>query len=106
MYFQMYKIVTYIPESDLEAVKNAMFEAGAGHFGNYECCSWQTLGVGQFRPMTGSHPAIGTVGEITQVSEWKVEMIVPEISCTMWSPPISRRIRMRCLLMKCIRLSM
>ncbi len=78
MYFQMYKIVTYIHESDLEAVKNAMFEAGAGHFGNYECCSWQTLGVGQFRPMTGSHPAIGTVGEITQVSEWKVEMIVPE----------------------------
>ncbi|OOS02792.1 NGG1p interacting factor NIF3 [Moraxella cuniculi] len=74
----MYKIVAYIPENALESVKNAMFEAGAGHFGNYECCSWQTLGVGQFRPLAGANPTIGTVGEITQVSEWKVEMIVAE----------------------------
>ena len=46
----MYKIVTYIPEPDLETVKTAMFEAGAGHFGPYERCSWQTLGIGQFCP--------------------------------------------------------
>lgn len=78
MYFQMYKIVTYIPEPALEQVKNAMFAAGAGHFGNYECCSWQTLGEGQFRPLSGANPSIGTVGEISCVSEWKVEMIVAE----------------------------
>lgn len=78
MYFQMYKIVTYVPESHLEAVKNAMFEAGAGHFGHYSHCSWETLGRGQFKPLAGANPTVGELGQVTQVSEWKVEMIVPE----------------------------
>ncbi len=78
MYFQLYKIVTYIPEMDLERVKTAMFNAGGGHLGNYECCCWQTLGVGQFRPLAGAHPTTGEIGEISTVSEWKVEMVVPE----------------------------
>lgn len=78
MYFQMYKIVTYIPETDLEQVKNAMFAAGAGHFGHYSHCSWETLGTGQFMPLTGANPTIGAVGEVSRIAEWKVEMIVPE----------------------------
>lgn len=78
MYFQTYKIVTYIPEYALETVKNAMFEAGAGHIGNYACCSWQTLGMGQFKPLEGANPTEGEIGELKTVSEWKVEMIVPE----------------------------
>lgn len=78
MYFQMYKIVTYIPENALESVKEAMFEAGAGQFGHYSHCSWQTLGVGQFRPLAGANPTIGDIDETTKVAEWKVEMIVPE----------------------------
>lgn len=78
MYFQMYKIVAYIPEDALEAVKEAMFAAGAGHFGNYSHCSWQTLGVGQFRPLQGANPAVGEVGKTAKLAEWKVEMIVPE----------------------------
>ena len=63
----MYKIVTYIPEPDLETVKTAMFEAGAGHFGLYERCSWQTLGVGQFCPLEGANPTIGKIGQVSQV---------------------------------------
>ncbi len=78
MYFQMYKIVTYIPEAHLDVVKMAMFEAGAGQFGRYAECSWQTLGTGQFKPLTGANPTIGAVGEVAYVSEWRVEMIVPE----------------------------
>ena len=78
MDFKIYKMVTYIPEANLETVKNAMFEAGAGHFGNYSHCSWQTLGKGQFRPLEGANPAIGEIGETVSVAEWKVEMIVPE----------------------------
>ncbi len=78
MYLQMYKIVSYVPESHLEAVKAAMFEAGAGNFGDYDCCSWQTLGVGQFRPLAGANPALGEVGKINHVAEYRLEMIVPE----------------------------
>ncbi len=78
MYFQMYKMVSYVPESHLEAVKTAMFEAGAGNFGHYDCCSWQTLGVGQFRPLSGANPTVGEVGQISHVAEYRLEMIVPE----------------------------
>ncbi|MDH5472312.1 MAG: YqfO family protein [Gammaproteobacteria bacterium] len=71
----MYKICVFIPESHLEQVKTAMFAAGAGKIGDYDCCSWQTLGQGQFRPLDNSKPYIGTQGQIEQVDEYKVEMV-------------------------------
>lgn len=74
----MYKFIAYIPEPDLEKVKSAMFDAGAGRLGNYECCSWQVLGMGQFRPLKGANPAIGQIDQIEYVPEWRVEMVVPK----------------------------
>jgi hypothetical protein len=71
----MYKIAVFVPEDALELVKEAMFAAGGGRIGNYEACSWQTLGQGQFRPLQGSQPAIGTKGKLEQVSEYRVEMV-------------------------------
>lgn len=71
----MLSLVVYIPESDLEKVKNAMFDAGAGRIGSYDRCCWQTKGVGQFRGLEGADPAIGKVGAIEHVDEWKVEMV-------------------------------
>lgn len=71
----MYKISVFIPESHLEAVKTVMFTAGAGKIGDYDCCSWQTLGQGQFRPLENSNPFIGNQGNIEQVDEYKVEMV-------------------------------
>lgn len=71
----MYKICVFIPESHLERVKSAMFNAGAGKIGDYDCCCWQTLGQGQFRPLDNSQPFIGTQGKIEQVDEYKVEMV-------------------------------
>lgn len=71
----MYKISFYVPEEDVEIVKNAMFDAGAGKVGNYESCSWQTLGTGQFRGLKNSNPTIGEPGELEVVSEYKVEMV-------------------------------
>ena len=55
----MYKIGIFIPASHLEPVKQAMFAAGAGRIGHYDCCAWQTLGQGQFRPLQDSQPFIG-----------------------------------------------
>ncbi|MCW8853962.1 MAG: YqfO family protein [Gammaproteobacteria bacterium] len=71
----MYKLSVFIPESHLEPVKSAMFAAGAGRIGNYDCCSWQTLGQGQFRPLDNSQPFIGQQGKVEQVDEYKVEMV-------------------------------
>ncbi len=71
----MYKIAFFVPETHVEQVKAAMFQAGAGRIGNYDCCSWQTLGEGQFRALEGSDPFIGQQGEVERVPEYKVEMV-------------------------------
>ena len=56
-------------------MKLAVFAAGAGRLGNYDCCSWQVLGQGQFRPLSGSQPFIGEHGALEQVEEYRVEMV-------------------------------
>jgi hypothetical protein len=74
----MYKISFYVPESHKEKVKEALFQAGAGRIGHYDSCSFEVLGVGQFRSLPGSKPFIGKVGELERVAEYKVEMIVSD----------------------------
>lgn len=71
----MYKLGFYVPESHLEAVKAACFATGAGRIGVYEHCCWQTAGEGQFRPMPGSQPFIGSQGQLERVAEFRVEMV-------------------------------
>jgi hypothetical protein len=71
----MYQIAVYIPESHVELVKNKMFDAGAGQLGHYDRCSFEYRGIGQFRPLPGSHPFLGSEAVIESVSEVKVEMI-------------------------------
>lgn len=71
----MYKLCFYVPESHLETVKQALFEAGAGRVGAYDSCAWQVLGQGQFRPLAGSDPFIGAQGQLETVPEYKVELV-------------------------------
>lgn len=70
----MLKLCFYVPESHLETVKSAVFDAGAGRIGNYQECCWQVLGSGQFRPLPGANPALGTVDSLEQIAEYRVEM--------------------------------
>jgi hypothetical protein len=71
----IYKLEFYVPEADADAVKAAVFAAGAGRIGNYECCCWQTAGRGQFRPLAGSDPTIGEQDRVEAVDEVKVELV-------------------------------
>lgn len=73
-----YKLTFFVPETHVEEVKMAVFAAGAGRLGDYDCCAWQTLGQGQFRPLAGSQPFIGRQGEIETVDEYRVEMLCSE----------------------------
>ena len=74
----MYKLTVFIPDSALEPVKSALFAAGAGKIGNYEQCCWQVQGSGQFMPLAGSQPHIGTQDTLETVEEWRVEMVVAD----------------------------
>ncbi|MGE3297484.1 MAG: NGG1p interacting factor NIF3 [Porticoccaceae bacterium] len=70
-----YKLCFYVPASHLDAVKQAVFAAGAGRIGAYDNCCWQVLGDGQFRPLTGSTPHLGVHGRVEMVPEYRVEMV-------------------------------
>lgn len=71
----MYQLAFYVPESHLEAVKQALFAAGAGRIGNYDSCCWQVRGQGQFRPLAGSDPFLGEQGRVETVAEYRVELV-------------------------------
>ncbi|VVQ12223.1 GTP cyclohydrolase 1 type 2 [Pseudomonas fluorescens] len=74
----MYKLSFFVPDSHVEVVKSAVFAAGGGRIGDYDHCAWQVLGQGQFRPLDGSQPFIGEAGQVEQVEEWKVELVVAD----------------------------
>ncbi len=74
----MYKFCFYVPETHVDTVKSAVFSAGGGRVGQYDHCAWQVLGQGQYRPLEGSQPFIGQSGQVEQVVEWKVEMMVAD----------------------------
>ena len=71
----MFKLVFFVPASHVESVKHAVFAAGAGRIGDYDHCAWQVLGEGQFRPLPGSNPFIGSQDILEKVPEYRVELV-------------------------------
>ncbi len=74
------KLVVYVPTEARDAVLEAMWDAGAGHIGNYDRCSFRVEGTGTFRPLDGADPYSGTKGELANEDEYRVEVIVPRRS--------------------------
>jgi hypothetical protein len=71
------KLVVFVPAESLDAVRDALFAAGAGRIGDYERCSWYTEGTGTFRPLPGASPTVGAVGEEEHVPELRLETVFP-----------------------------
>jgi len=71
------KWVVYVPGGHANAVREALFEAGAGHIGDYSHCCWSVEGIGQFLPHEGANPTIGSVGELEQAPEHRIELVAP-----------------------------
>ncbi len=71
----MYKLYYYVPVEAKEKTKQALFDMGVGKFENYENCSWETLGYGQFKPVANANPAIGELDKLEVLEEYKIEMI-------------------------------
>lgn len=72
------KLVVFVPPEALEAVREAVFAAGAGQIGGYERCSWYTEGVGTFLGGAGTDPALGERGVEERVAELRLETVFPE----------------------------
>jgi len=71
----MYKLIYFVPTENKESTKEALFKVGAGRYNDYECCSFETLGTGQFKPINNANPYIGTINNIEKVEEYRIEMI-------------------------------
>ena len=72
------KLAVFVPAGALEAVRDALFAAGAGRIGDYERCSWYAEGTGTFRALPGANPAVGEVGAEERVPEVRLETVFPE----------------------------
>jgi dinuclear metal center YbgI/SA1388 family protein len=72
------KLVTYVPVDHIIEVRNAIFDAGAGHIGNYDQCSFSLEGSGTFRGNDQTHPFVGVQGIVHTEKEVRIETIFPE----------------------------
>ncbi|MEX1189213.1 MAG: Nif3-like dinuclear metal center hexameric protein [Bacteroidia bacterium] len=72
----LHKMVTYVPESHLESVRQAVFKAGGGNIGNYIECSFSTPGTGTFLPNENTTPFSGKRGERSYEAELRLEILV------------------------------
>ena len=72
------KLVTFVPESHLAAVRDAVSKAGAGVIGEYTHCSFSTPGAGTFLPSDKANPHSGTKGQVNEEPEYRFETLVTE----------------------------
>jgi len=72
-----YKLIVFVPETDVEKLSAALFDAGAGQIGKYSSCSFRSPGSGTFFGEAGSHPAVGRSGRLEKAPEIRLETVVP-----------------------------
>ena len=73
------KLVTYVPTSHADAVRNALFSSGAGDIGNYSECSFNAEGTGTFKGTAYTDPYVGERGTRHLESEVRIETVYPAI---------------------------
>jgi hypothetical protein len=71
------KLVVFVPPEALDAVRDAVFAAGAGRIGDYERCCWYTEGMGTFLAGEGTDPTLGEKGREERVPELRLETVFP-----------------------------
>jgi hypothetical protein len=71
------KLVVFVPSEALDAVRDALFAAGAGRIGAYERCSWYTEGTGTFLGGEETAPTVGERGREERVPELRLETVFP-----------------------------
>ncbi|MBP5364373.1 MAG: Nif3-like dinuclear metal center hexameric protein [Bacteroidales bacterium] len=73
----LFKLTVYVPNDYADRVKDALFDAGAGHTGNYSHCCFESTGTGSFRALDGARPFVGEIGSTHHEAEMRIDTIVP-----------------------------
>lgn len=71
------KLVTFCPTAHAEKVRTAIFNAGAGSIGNYNECSFNTIGTGTFKANENAKPFVGEPLKQHLEQEVRIETIFP-----------------------------
>jgi hypothetical protein len=71
------KIVTFVPFDEAQQVRQALFDAGAGHIGNYSSCSFNIEGLGSFLGTNNTNPYKGENGKLHFEPEVRLETVFP-----------------------------
>ena len=69
------KIVVTIPIENVDEVRAAICQAGAGVIGNYTNCSMSTKCIGTFKPNEKANPYIGEKNKMKFVEEERLEVV-------------------------------
>jgi hypothetical protein len=72
------KLVTFVPIAESEKIRKALFDAGAGHIGNYDSCSFNLSGTGSFRGNDQTNPYVGEKNKLHLEEEIRIETIFPK----------------------------
>lgn len=74
---RLVRLDAIVPDTHADEVRVALFDAGAGSIGNYDCCSYNINGKGTFRALDGADPYVGEVGENHWEKETMISVILP-----------------------------
>jgi dinuclear metal center YbgI/SA1388 family protein len=72
------KLVVFCPNDQVSKVREAIFKAGAGQIGDYDCCSFNLEGTGTFRGGSLTNPFVGERGVLHTEPEIRIETILPD----------------------------
>lgn len=73
----MSELTTFVPREHLTVVKEALWSAGAGDMGAYDCCSFTSSGEGSFRPLDGAQPFVGELHQLESHLEVRLSVVLP-----------------------------
>ena len=72
------QLVVYCPTKNAEELKTALFNNGAGAIGNYDQCSFTSVGRGTFSANENCNHFVGKIGELNTENEDRIEVIYPK----------------------------
>ncbi|MDE7411066.1 MAG: Nif3-like dinuclear metal center hexameric protein [Paramuribaculum sp.] len=67
----------YTPAESANELLLSLIDAGAGHIGNYDSCSFAVKGTATFRPLEGADPYSGEIGYQHTGEEIRLDMVLP-----------------------------
>ena len=72
-----HKLVTFVPESAVGALRAALAQAGAGVIGDYTECASEVSATGTFFGGADTSPTVGERGKLERVPEVRLELVCP-----------------------------